>query len=234
MVNDQRRGPGRARNTTRQREAGAASRAETRRRLVVAAAELFAERGYVATTVSGIAQRAGVSLQTLYLACGSKHELLQTVLGQALSGTSGGTDADYLPRLRAQVAAAADAVAGAATDGGTDAERLLRGFATVFRALAERAAPWWRTYRDAAAVDGEIAAEWTELSSRRRTTTARLLDGLTDGRPDVTADHMIDTVWTVASPETCDLLVRQAGYTFDAYEQWIADTLIAVLLPRST
>jgi hypothetical protein len=46
------------------------------------------------------------------------------------------------------------------------------------------------------------------------------------------------------SPETCDSaagmrpgnlrpLVRQAGYTFDAYERWLAETLVAVLLHRS-
>ena len=78
------------RNTTRQREAGAASRAETRRQLIAAARELFSEQGYSATTVTKIARLAGVSLQTLYLACGSKRELLQVVLSEALSGTPSG------------------------------------------------------------------------------------------------------------------------------------------------
>jgi len=78
------------RNTTRQREAGAASRAETRRQLIAAARELFSEQGYSATTVIKIARLAGVSLQTLYLACGSKRELLQVVLSEALSGTPSG------------------------------------------------------------------------------------------------------------------------------------------------
>jgi hypothetical protein len=109
----------------REREAGAASRAETRRRLVVAAGQLFAEQGYAATTVTGIARQAGVSLQTLYLACGSKRDLLRAVLGQALSGTAGGIDADYVPRLQAQMTAAANPA-------DPEPERTLRAFAHVF------------------------------------------------------------------------------------------------------
>jgi AcrR family transcriptional regulator len=215
------------RNTTRQREAGAASRAETRRRLVAAAAELFGEQGYTATTVNSIARQAGVSLQTLYLAWGSKRDLLRAVLGQALSGTAGGIDADYLPRLHAQMVAATK-------QSHTEPERTVRALAHVFRAIAERATPWWRIYRDAAATDHAIAHDWATLTAQRRQTTAALLQGLTDedlplglGR-----DQMTDTAWTLASPETCELLVRHGGYTLDAYERWVGDTLLAALAPR--
>ena len=215
-----------SRNTTRQREAGAASRAETRRRLVEAAAELFAEQGYRATTVSGIARRAGVSLQTLYLAWGSKRDLLRAVLGQALSGTSGGIDADYVPRLQAQMSAAAD-------QSHTGPERPVRALAHVFRTIAERAMPWWRVYRDAAGNDPEIAVDWAGLTALRRRTIAVLLQDLDDEHlpPGTGRERLTDTAWTIASPETCDLLVRHAGYTLDAYEQWVGDTLLAVVAP---
>jgi len=75
-----------SRNTTRRREAGAASRAETRRRLLRAAGEEFAERGYHAATVTRIAERAGVTVQTLYLAWGSKRALLRAFMEASLSG----------------------------------------------------------------------------------------------------------------------------------------------------
>ena len=215
------------RNTTRQREAGAASRAETRRRLSVAASELFAEQGYTATTVSGIARRAGVSLQTLYLAWGSKRELLRAVLGEALSGTAGGIDTEYVPRLRALMAPAAQ-------ESHTEPEHTVRAFAHVFRLIADRAATWWQIYRDAAATDPEIAQDWAALTALRRETTAALLQGLADEHlpPGLGRDQMVDTAWTIASPETCDLLVRHTGYTLDAYERWVGDTLLAVVAPR--
>src|SRR6202012_3498689 len=71
---------------TRHQEAAAASRAETRRRLLRAAEEEFTERGYSAATVARIAARAGVTVQTLYLAWGSKRALLRAYMEAALAG----------------------------------------------------------------------------------------------------------------------------------------------------
>jgi len=212
------------RNTTRQREAGAASRAETRRQLIAAAKELFSEQGYSATTVTKIARRAGVSLQTLYLACGSKRELLQVVLSQALSGTPSGIGPDYLTGLRAQMASAADETY-------PEPERTLRAFTRLFRTLAERAEPWWRVYRDAAAIDPEIASDWATLTAQRRIATAALLQDLADAQlpPGLTRHVLVDTAWAIASPETCQLLINHAGYTLDDYERWMADTLSRVV-----
>ena len=39
-----------------------------------------------------------------------------------------------------------------------------------------------------------------------------------------------DTAWVIASPDTHDLLVRQAGYSYDELEAWVRDTLGAALL----
>jgi len=52
--------------------------------LLSAALELFVERGYSATRLEDIAQRAGVSKGTLYLYFETKEELLKAVVRQAL------------------------------------------------------------------------------------------------------------------------------------------------------
>jgi hypothetical protein len=39
-----------------------------------------------------------------------------------------------------------------------------------------------------------------------------------------------DTAWVIASPDTHDLLVRQAGYSYDQLEAWVRDTLGAAVL----
>ena len=39
-----------------------------------------------------------------------------------------------------------------------------------------------------------------------------------------------DTAWVIASPDTHDLLVRQAGYSYDQLENWTRSTLGAALL----
>ena len=96
--------PGPVRNTTRQREAGAASRQETRRRLLAGAADEFAERGYAKATVTRIVDRAGVTVQTLYLSWGSKRALLRAYMEQALAGQPDTPYAEELPQLLGQAA----------------------------------------------------------------------------------------------------------------------------------
>src|SRR5215472_16808665 len=79
-------GPPHARRVSRQREAGEVTRRETRRRLLAAARAEFAERGYAAATVARIAERAGVSVQTLYNDWGNKRNLLRAVMESAVTG----------------------------------------------------------------------------------------------------------------------------------------------------
>ena len=209
---------------TRQREAGAASRRETRRLLLLAAGELFAERGYTATTVSAIAERADVSLQTLYLAWGSKRALLQAFLQQLLDDAPDGPDGRSVRQLSAELHAQL----------GPDCEprAALQGLAHLYRLICERVAPGWRLYRDAAAVDPEIASDWSALQARRRTIFAELMGQLPVQalRPGLTSVGAGDTAWAITSPDTYDLLVRHGSFTVDAYEQWVGTTLVAALL----
>src|SRR5699024_2139675 len=211
-----------ARNTTRQREAGAAARAETRRRLLQAAGEEFAERGYHAATVNRIAGRAGVTVQTLYLAWGSKRALLRAYMDACLSGDPDTPYAEELPRLLDH----------AQKQAGADAPSSLMHFARLYRELAERAALGWRLYRDAAASDAEIAADWQALQQLRHQTFAEIIRRLppTSLRAEMTLEAATDAAWAIASPETYELLVRSAEYTLDQYERWVATTLANALL----
>lgn len=218
-------GAPRPRRMTRQREAGAASRAETQRLLVVAAGELFAELGYAGSTVTAIADRAGVSLQTLYLAWGSKRQLLRAFMEQGLTGSptavSDETWSD-LARVRLLATLPAD----------PDPRTYVRGMARFFRGIAASSALGWALYRDAAAVDPEVRSDQREFSRRRRLTVAGVLSGLPSKalRVGMTRDDAIDTAMVVMGPESYDLLVRQGGYSLDRFERWVADTLIASLL----
>ena len=59
---------------------------ETQRVIVEAASRLFLEHGYHATSVGRVAAEAGVAVQTIYNAVGSKRELLSRVLDFAAAG----------------------------------------------------------------------------------------------------------------------------------------------------
>src|SRR5260370_1510441 len=152
--------PPRARRVSRQREAGEATRHETRRRLLVAARGEFAERGYAAATVIRIAERADVSVQTLYSNWGNKRNLLRAVMESAVTGD------DDVPLVAGQPPAVL--VATLDPDDAADPRRLLAHLSHQYRLLAERAAVGWQTYRDGAGVDPDIAPAWQQLRDPRR------------------------------------------------------------------
>ena len=39
-----------------------------------------------------------------------------------------------------------------------------------------------------------------------------------------------DIIWVIASPGSHDMLVRQAGYSYDEYERWVRTTAEAAVL----
>jgi AcrR family transcriptional regulator len=217
--------PPRARRVSRQREAGEATRRETRRRLLSAARVEFAERGYAAATVIRIAERADVSVQTLYSNWGNKRNLLRAVMESSVTGD------DDLPLVAGQP----PAILTATLDPGdaTDPRRLLAHLSHQYRLLAERSAVGWQTYRDGAAVDPDIAADWQQLSDLRRRAFHGMFARLPRGalRAGLTHAAAADTAWVIASPETHHQLIRQAGYSYDQLEDWVRDTLAAALFP---
>jgi len=210
---------------SRQREAGEVTRRETRRRLLAAARAEFAERGYAAATVTRIAGRAGVSVQSLYNDWGNKRNLLQAVMETAVTGDD---DTPVTPGRPPSVITAT-----LSPDDAADPRRLLAHLARQYRLLAERAAVGWQTYRDAAAVDPDVAADWQRLSEMRREAFRVMLTRVSAGalRPGLSPGAAADTAWAIASPETHHQLVGQAGYSYDQLEEWVRTTLSAALFP---
>ena len=214
------------RRVSRQREAGEATRRETRRRLLAAAKAEFAERGYAAATVIRIAERADMSVQTLYSNWGNKRNLLHAVMESSVTG-----DED-VPLVPGQPPAII--VASLDPDDAKDPRRLLAHLSHQYRLLAERAAVGWQTYRDGAAIDPDLAEDWRQLNKLRRQAFHGLFTRVPAGalRPGLSHAAAADTAWVIASPDTHDQLVRHAGYSYDQLESWVFDTLAAALLPE--
>ena len=212
------------RRISRQQEAGEVTRRETRRRLLAAARAEFADRGYAAATVARIADRAGVSVQTLYNDWGNKRSLLRAVMESAVTGD------DDIPMEAGQPPAVMTATL--ASGDATDPRRLLAHLSHQFRLLAERAAIGWQTYRDAAATDPGIAADWQRMSQMRRQAFRVMFTRIPAAalRPGLTQEAAADTAWVIASPETHYQLVRQAGYSYEQLEDWVRSTVSAALL----
>jgi AcrR family transcriptional regulator len=199
---------------SRQKAVGEVLRQDTRNRLLQAAAEEFPARGYAGTTVARLAAAAGVSVQTLYLAWGSKRALLRGYMENALAGGTGSPEA-----------------ASRRFDGLPPRQRLAE-LANLVTEVAERAATGWTLYRDAAAVDPEIAADWNELQLLRHRLISQVLADIPASAMNrgLTQKTAADTAWTIASPESYDLLVHRLGYQLSEFHDWVERTLITAIL----
>lgn len=204
----------------RRREAGEESRRRTRARLVEAADRLFQERGYAATAVSAIAEAAGVSLQTLYLACGSKREVFQA----AATAAAGGPGAEDWPAtVRAELAAAAGPDPDTAT--------YLDAVARVFVAVTARTTAYRRLYREAATVEPSLAGDWLTVQAQTDAVLRAVAANVPPAalRPGLDPDALFLTLWTLTSPEVFDAVVDRAGRTPAEFGRWLSTTLTAAL-----
>lgn len=201
-------------STSRQKRVGDALREDTRNRLLDAAAAEFGAHGYAGATVTRLAAAAGVSVQTLYLAWGSKRALLRGYMERALAGDAASPE---------------DA---AARFAGLPPRDRLTELAALVAEVADRAATGWRLYRDASAVDPEIASDWNELQMLRHRLFSRILADIPIGAlaGGLTPERAVDTAWAIASPESHDLLVYRLRYRLDEFRDWMSRTLIVAVL----
>ena len=104
---------------------------KTRRSVVEAAHMAFLERGYSATTIKDIAERAGVSQETIYKGFGSKANLLKAAYDVAMAGDHDQAPIASRPEGRAALEATTPVAAAAA-------------YADLAELLMTRAAPLTR------------------------------------------------------------------------------------------
>ena len=202
-------------DATRRRQAAARTRAA----ILDAARELFTERGYTATAMTAIAERAGVALDTVYAAAGRKPDLARLLIETAISGTDHAVPAeqrDYVKAIQA------------APDAGTK----IALYAAAVTATAPRLAVVLAIIQQAAPGEPDLAALWAEIAERRAANMRRFVADLaTVTRLRLDPGEAADIVWATNAAEMYQLLVRQRGWTPQRYERFLADTWRRLLLP---
>ncbi|MET0763855.1 MAG: helix-turn-helix domain-containing protein [Blastococcus sp.] len=209
--------PARRRYTSPARAEQAAA---TRGAVLQAARELFAERGYVATSVAAIADRAGVAVDTVYAAAGRKPALMRELVETTLSGTDDAVPAeqrDYVIRIRAA----------------SSAREKVAIYAAAVAEIGIRMAPVHRALAEAAVSDPDCAALRAEISARRANNMrlfAADLRATGELRPDLTDDEVADIVWSMNAAEYRALLVGERGWSAERFGTWLADAWTRLLL----
>jgi AcrR family transcriptional regulator len=203
-------------DAARRRERAAAEREFTKRKVVEAARRLFAERGYVATTVTDIADEAGVALQSVYKAGGSKAELLHLAADLAVAG-------DHA-RMRM-----VDRLDAAGIGDEPDLERQVVLLARFVARTLDQALPLLVAEREAAVVDPGASAHLSAARHGRLDTFRGITARLAIDRGSV--DEVATSLWAVASPEVFLLLHQTLGWRRASYERWLRSVLPGIVAP---
>jgi AcrR family transcriptional regulator len=192
--------------------------ARTRAAILDAARQLFTERGYAATPMTAIAERAGVALDTVYAAAGRKPELARLLIETAISGTDQAVPAeqrDYVQQIRAAA----------------DARTKIAIYAAAITAIAPRMAAMLAIVQQAAPDEPELAVLWAQIAERRAANMRLFVSDLAAVAPlRLDPDGAADIVWATNATELYQLLVGQRGWSPQQYEHFLADSWQRLLL----
>jgi AcrR family transcriptional regulator len=192
---------------------------ETQRVIVEAASRLFLEHGYHATSIGRIAAEAGVAVQTIYNAVGSKRDLLSRALDFAAAGERSPAPVPQFMREQAERE--------------PDPRRIIAQLVEFWGGALPRTAPIFRIIREGAAADPEIAALERGRSAQRLRNyrqAAQLVADRDALRPGMTVDAAAAAIFAIGHPETYRALVLDGDWDVDAWANWLQATLEAALL----
>jgi AcrR family transcriptional regulator len=193
----------------RQQQAG-----QTRLAIARAARKLIFSKGYEAATIDAIAREAGVAAQTVYAVFGSKRGILTELQDQDSFGP------DYQELIR-QVEAT------------TDPEVKVRFPARFARQIHDAQSTTFDRFRGAGVVAPDLASLEKERECRRYEAQKHLIEFLHQAgrlRKGLTVERARDILWALTGRELYRMLVRERGWTSQAYETWLAETLAASLI----
>jgi AcrR family transcriptional regulator len=192
----------------------------TRRTIVDAAARLFIDRGYGATTIDAIAEAAGVSRKTVFTSVGGKAEALKLAIDWAITG-----DDEPVPLLeRPQVKAAQRE---------PDARRILTEYAGMVCAVGARIAPLNAVIQAAAGLDPDLRALAEDGRAQRLHGMQALAQALASRgalKPGLTPAEAADILWLFNDPAVYHRLVIEQHWPADRYQEWLAGALISLLI----
>ena len=195
-------------SSVRQRQAEA-----TRKAIADAARKLIFSQGYEAAKIDLIAEEAGVATQTVYAIFGSKQGILAELLDQDSFGP------DYQELIR-QVRAT------------IDPEAKLRFPARIARQIHDAQSLTFDRFRGAGVVAPDLASLEKDRECRRYEAQKRIITFLKRAgrlRKGLSETAARDILWTLTGREIYHMLVRERGWSSQAYETWLADTLVATL-----
>jgi AcrR family transcriptional regulator len=196
-------------SVTRNRQA-----AETRYRIVQSAHRLLRTKGFSGMTIEAVAKSANVSAPTVYAIFKSKTGILTALLDQSMFGLV------YEDVLRFAQSA-------------TDPATRLRRAAAVARQIRSAQGAVFELMRGAGVVAPELAKLEQQRERLRYDREESVITFLRESgrlRPDLSHQTARDIFWMLTGGDVYRMLVRERAWSPKRYQDWLADTLVALLL----
>jgi AcrR family transcriptional regulator len=197
------------------------SKASARRHAVVlAATALFERDGFRPTTITAVAERAGVSVESIDKGFGTKAALAKAVFDFVIAGDDAPVPVAQRPE--------ADAIR-AEPNAARKIMLYTRGLAT----RQHRSAKVQILIRDGRHTDETLVAVWEELLAERlsgMTMLGRhlLQSGQLSDR--IKLAEVRDVLWTYTAVELYELLVLKRGWSVDRYAEWLGRAIVGALI----
>lgn len=196
--------------------------AETRRSIVAAANDLFVAQGYGQTSVKQVAERAGVAVETVYAAFGTKAALLRHVWYVDFRGD----EADVALYDRAEMQSILTE---------PDLSARIRRHAAFVTASNRRIAPLLDALTGAAASEPDAAVMLAEWADRRLDVATRYAHAaVVTGQLGVTEEECRDVLFATMDGRLWTQLVGQRGWSDERFSDWLAATWISALVRPPT
>jgi len=198
----------------------AAAAARTRAQILEAARALFLERGVSDTTITTIANHAGVAPETVYSTYRTKAGVLDAVVRAAVQRDDEPDDPlerSWVKRLL-RIA---------------DLHARITGFARHTAQTTELTSPIYAIVAAAGTGEAELDELQRSLLEMRFAGQREIMIALAQGeqlRPGLTAEQAADTFSALASPELHHLLTVKRGWSQRRYARWLEQTVQSALL----
>lgn len=187
--------------------------AELRAGIVAAAKKLFSKHGIDRVTIEQLAAEAGVSVATVYSAFGSKSGILKAIVQKTFFG-------EQYAALAKQIETTSDPI------------ELLKITAKISRVIYDNEKAEMGLLRGSSAFSPELRRVEKELEDvryRLQEARANLLVATYPAARTLGIEKVRDTMWLLTGRDVYRMLVLERGWSSDAYETWVASTLIQVL-----
>lgn len=186
----------------------------TRARILNAAKALFTRNGIDRVTIDQIARKAGVASPTIYAAFKSKEGVLRALTEACLFGERY-RDAQSL------------------LEGVRDAVQLIGLTAHIARAIYDEESAEMGLLRGASAFTPalrKIEQDFEAMRFAMQEERVKLLFAQGRARADLTLAEARRILWMYTSRDVYRMLVQEAGWASDRYQEWLADTLVRALV----